>query len=71
MPIYIYLAAFAVFAGVILLLFAAFGAERLNPSSQAPKTLTMRDMRLQQNATDRVFAPIIGAVAVTIPIPNR
>lgn len=63
MPIYVYLAAFAIFAGFFLLLFGAFGAERLSSKANQPKMMTMRDMRLQQNAADRVFAPIIGVVA--------
>ena len=66
MPISVYIAAFLVMAGLVLLVFAVFGGDRQSATPlhmQNNSNVSMRNMRLQQNASDRVFAPMIGAVA--------
>lgn len=68
MPLHIYLAAFAIIAAVALLIFSAFGEDRFKKAA-TPKALAitkpqnMREVRLQQGATDRVLAPLIDGIA--------
>ena len=63
MPIYIYASAFLVMAGILTLLFSAFGEDKMSHKNNAPNIMNMREMRLQTTATDRVFAPLVGGIA--------
>ena len=70
MGVEIYAAAFACMLAVPLLAYAAGAGEKLgNQGGQAVNTLrkpsstNLRDVRLQQRATDRVVAPMMDALA--------
>ncbi len=67
MPITIYLACGGIAVAFLLVLYAAGAADRLEarpgmPTRQ-PASTNLRDVRLQQRASDRVLAPIMNGVA--------
>lgn len=67
MPIEIYVACIAVGLAIPLVLYAVGAGDRLNASggmpNARPSSTNLRDVRLQQRATDRVVAPIMNSVA--------
>jgi len=68
MGIEIYLAAFAVIMAIPVAVIGIAGPDRLSSSGSANRLkssgpMTLRDMRLQQGTSDRIFAPMVSGVA--------
>jgi tight adherence protein C len=67
MPIEIYLACAGVVLAIPLVLYAAGATDRLNNTPGMPvaraSVTNLRDVRLQQRASDRVVAPMMNAIA--------